>query len=152
MKKYLFPVTASLIIGTLMAFFLISGYENKEILTVSASAHTIYYVQRGVYSSKESMTDNMSEFEHYIYNKEEGKYYTYIGITKSKENALKIKEYYKKLGFDTYIKEKTTDNKNFLTVLNQYDEILKKTSDEGTINAICNQVLSHYEELVNGDN
>ena len=94
----------------------------------------------------------MSEFEHYIYNKEEGKYYTYIGITQNKENAIKIQEYYKKLGFDTYIKEKVTDNKKFLTVLNQYDEILTKTSDEGTINTICNQVLSHYEELVNGDN
>lgn len=151
MKKYFFPVISSLIIGTLMAFLLISGYENKETIKVSGAAETVYYIQRGVYSSKESMEDNMSEFEHYIYNKEEGKYYTYIGITKDKSNALKIKEYYKGLGFDTKLEEKVTDNKNFLEVMGQYDEILSKTDDEKTINVICNQVLSQYEELVNSE-
>ena len=151
MKKYFFPVITSLTIGCFMAFLLISSNDNKESIAVSKSAETIYYIQRGVYSSKESMEDNMADFEHYIYNTEGGKHYTYVGITKNKDNANKIKEYYKELGFDTYIKEKVTDNEKFLIVLGQYDDILSKTKDSGTINVICNQVLSQYEELVNNE-
>ena len=93
----------------------------------------------------------MQEFTHYIYNVEDNMYYTYIGITKNKKNAEKIKEHYKNKGYDTYIKEKITDNKKFLTVLGQYDELLSKTNEEETIAVICNQVLSKYEELVNNE-
>ena len=55
------------------------------------------------------------------------------------------------LKVDTYIKEKITDNYKFLNILRQYDEILSKTKDKETISVICNQVLSQYEELVNGE-
>ena len=151
MKKYIFPVCFSLLIGTLMAIFLISRYDNAESITVSKYAEEIYYIQRGVYSNKKSMQDNMMDFESYIYNVEDNMYYVYIGITKSRKNAEKIKSYYKEKGVNTYVKKKITDNESFLTILGQYDEILSKTDDKGTINVICNQVLSKYEELVNGE-
>lgn len=134
-----------------MAIIIISGYEDAETITVSKNTKTIYYIQRGVYSTKESMQQNMSSHSHYIYNVEDNKYYTYIGITTNKENANKIKDYYKKQGYDTYIKEKITDNESFITILNQYDEILSNTKDEGTIVTICNQVLSKYEEMINSE-
>jgi len=151
MKRYLFPISVSLILGILMSYFLISSYDKADSITVSKHAETVYYIQRGVYSTKENMEDNMGEFTHYIYNVEDNMYYTYIGITKSKTNAEKIKEYYKQKGYDTYIKEKITDNKNFLTVLGQYDELLSKTKENETIAVICNQVLSKYEELVKNE-
>lgn len=151
MKKYLFPVTFSLLLGVMMAYFLISGYDKADSITVSKNAETIYYVQKGVYSNKENMTNNMKDFQHYIYNVEDNMYYTYIGISKSKKNAEKIKKFYEKKGYDTYIKEKITDNTSFLTILGQYDELLSQTSEDGTIEVICNQVLSKYEELVNNE-
>jgi len=151
MKKYLFPILFSLILGILMSYFLISSYDKADSITVSKHAETIYYIQRGVYSNKENMESNMQDFSHYIYNVEDNMYYTYIGIAKSKKNAEKIKEHYKNRGYDTYIKEKITDNKNFLTVLGQYDELLVKTKEEETIEVICNQILSKYEELVNNE-
>ena len=138
MKKYFFPIIASFTIGTLIAFFLISNYENAESITISKNAKNIYYIQKGVYSSKDSMKKNMSAFSYYIYNVENNKYYTYIGITANKENADKIKNYWNKKGYDIYVKEKTIDNKSFVTILNQYDEILSKTNDEGTIITINN--------------
>ena len=151
MKKYFFPVITSLIIGSTMAVILINSYDNAETITISKNAKTIYYLQRGVYSTKENMKQNMSSFSRYIYNVENNKYYVYIGITANKENAKKLKAYYKKQGYDTYIKEKITDNDSFISVLNQYDEILLNTKDEGTIATICNQILSKYEELVNSE-
>lgn len=151
MKKYIFPVFTSVVIGTIMAVLLINSYDNKKALTVAKNVQTVYYIQRGVYSNKDSMKENMSEFESYIYNKKEGKYYTYIGMSQNKENAEKLKEYYKKQGYETIIKEKHTDNTNFLTVLSQYDKLLESTDNTQTINVICNQILSKYEELVNNE-
>ncbi len=134
-----------------MSYFLISSYDKADSITVSKHAETIYYIQRGVYSNKENMENNMKDFTHYIYNVEDNMYYTYIGITKNKKNAEKIKDYYKQKGFDTYVKEKITDNKNFLTILGQYDELLLKTQEPDTISVICNQVLSKYEELIKNE-
>lgn len=149
MKKYLFPVTISLLIGISMAYFIIKQYEGMPILAVSSNAETLYYVERGIYSDLENMENNMKEFTDYIYNTENNQYHTYIGITTNKENALKIQNYYKKLGYDTNLVEKITDNKEFINILRQYDELLNKTDDSESIKTICNQVLAKYEEMVN---
>lgn len=149
MKKYLFPVTISLLIGISMAYFIIKQYEGMPILAVSSNAETLYYVERGIYSDLENMENNMKDFTDYIYNTENNQYHTYIGITTNKENALKIQNYYKNLGYDTNLVEKITDNKEFINILRQYDELLNKTDDSESIKTICNQVLTKYEEMVN---
>ena len=149
MKKYLFPVTISLLIGISMAYFIIKQYEGMPILAVSSNAETLYYVERGIYSDLENMENNMKDFTDYIYNTENNQYHTYIGITTNKENALKIQNYYKNLGYDTNLVEKITDNKEFINILRQYDKLLNKTDDSESIKTICNQVLAKYEEMVN---
>ena len=148
MKKYLFPISVSLILGVFMAYFIIRQYEDMPALAVSSEAETLYYIQRGVYSDMDSMQEGMKDFTHYIYNVEDNQYYAYIGITTNKENALKIQNYYKSIGYDTFLKDKITDNDDFINVLRQYDELLSKTDDTELIKVICNQVLSKYEELV----
>ena len=148
MKKYLFPVTVSLLIGISMAYFIIKQYEGMPILAVSSNAENLYYIERGVYSDYENMENNMKDFTDYIYNTENNQYHTYIGITTNKENALKIQNYYKILGYDTNLVEKITDNKEFINILRQYDELLSKTDDSESIKTICNQVLAKYEEMV----
>ena len=62
MKKYIFPIITSFLIGSFMALFLINNYENAETITIFKNVKTIYYIQRGVYSSKDSMKKNMSSF------------------------------------------------------------------------------------------
>lgn len=148
MRKYLFPVSVSLILGISMAYFIIKQYESLPALAVSSDAESLFYIQRGVYSDMDNMKNNMKDFTNYIYNVEGNQYYAYIGITTSKENALKIQNYYKSLGYDTFLKEKVTDNKDFINILKQYDELLAKTDDNESIKVICNQVLAKYEELV----
>lgn len=148
MKKFLFPIFVSLILGVFMAYFIIRQYEDMPTLAVSSEAETLYYIQRGVYNDMDSMTNSMKDFTHYIYNVEDNQYYAYIGITTNKENALKIQNYYKTLGYDTFLKDKITDNDDFISILKQYDELLTKTDDNESIKVICNQVLAKYEELV----
>ena len=150
MKKYAMPIFISLIIGVLMAYFIISQYESYDGITVSKFASRLYFIQSGVYSDKNYMLEAMSKFSSYIYSIEDNMFYSYIGVSSSKENALKIQDYYKKIGYDTLIKEKIVDNSEFIEILSQYDEILSKTSDDESIKVICSQVLSKYEEYVNG--
>ena len=148
MKKYLFPVTVSLVLGIFMAYFIIRQYENMPALAVSSEAESLYYIQKGAYGDIDSMNEDMKDFSHYIYNTENNSFCVYIGITTNKENALKIMDYYKSLGYETTIVEKITDNKNFINILKQYDELLLKTDDSESIKTICNQVLAKFEELV----
>ena len=148
MKKYLFPVSISLILGISMAYFIIRQYETMPALAVSSEAESLYYIQRGVYQDMDTMSDNMKDFTNYIYNVEDNQYHSYIGITTSKDNASKIQNYYKEAGYETKIEERITDNKDFINILKQYDELLAKTDDSESVKVICNQVLAKYEELV----
>ena len=133
-----------------MAYFIIHQYESYDGVMVYGMASKLYYVQRGVYSNKENMENNMKEFTSYIYNVSDNMYYTYIGISSSKDNASKIQNYYKEKGYDTYIKENVVSNSEFVKILSEYDNILSKTDDKESIKVICNQVLSKYEEYENG--
>ncbi len=148
MKKYLFPVFISLILGISMAYFIIRQYETMPALAVSSEAETLYYIKCGVYKDIDTMNDNMKDFINYIYNVEDNQYHSYIGITTSKDNALKIQNYYKEIGYETEIEQRITDNKDFINILKQYDELLTKTDDNESVKVICNQVLAKYEELV----
>lgn len=148
MKKYLFPVSISLVIGISMAYFIIKQYETMPSLAVSSEAETLYYIQKGVYQDMDGMESDMQDFTNYIYNVENNEYHTYIGITTSKDNAAKIQNYYKEIGYETVIEMRITDNKKFINILKQYDELLFKTDEKESIKVICNQVLAKYEELV----
>lgn len=151
MKKYIFPITLALIIGLFMANFFMKQYDITGKITIKRGDEKVYYIQHGVYSSKESMQTSMADFENYIYNIENEMYYAYVGITKSVENANKIKKYFNEKGYDAYIKTKKTNNDGFLIVLGQYDNILSETNNTDTIRVVCNQVLAKYEEIVNAE-
>jgi len=64
------------------------------------------------------------------------------------ENVDKIKGYYEQKGYDIYVKQININNENFSVVLEQYDGLLKESSDPEVIGTICSQVLNKYEELV----
>lgn len=151
MKKYIFSVFLSLFIGFLMSYFVISRYDNLESITINSNATKIYYITAGVFNTKEEMLSSMKNYPNYIYEYNNDKYYAYIGITKNKKNSEKLKEFYKSKGYDIYIREKITDKEKFIEILNQYDSILSNTDDNKTIEVICNQVLSIYEEMIKGE-
>ena len=67
---------------------------------------------------------------------------------KKEENAKKLVNYYKTLGYDVIIKKFEISNKNFLELLVNYDEVLKNTDDTAAISSVVNQVLMKYEEVV----
>ncbi len=148
MKKYLLTFVVALIIGFFLSNFFLKQYDNFEGIKVSNKGETLYFIQYGVFSTLESLEENTLALQNYVYSKQDNLYYVYVGITKLEDNAKKIVDYYKKLGYETIIKEFGISNKNFLELLVNYDEVLKNTNDETAISSIINQVLVKYEEVV----
>lgn len=148
MKKYLLTFLIALVIGFFLSNFFLKQYDDFEGIKVSGKGENLYFVQYGVFSSLESLEENTISLQNYVYNKQDNLYYVYVGITKLEENAKKIVNYYKNLGYDAIIKEFGITNKSFLELLVNYDEVLKNTDDETAIASIINQVLIKYEEVV----
>lgn len=151
MKKYFWSIFLSLVVGIYLGKFTLSQYDDFNIFPVSFSSDTLYFLQQGVYSNINVMKNNMVDFQYYIYDSEDDGYHTYVGITKNRENALKIKEFFKERGYDIYVKEVSVSNSSFVSVVSQYDILLSEATGDA-IESICNQVLSSYEELVINEN
>ena len=148
MKKYLFTFLSALVIGFFLGNFFLKQYNDFNGIKVSNVGETLYFIQYGTFSNLKELEDNTINLQNYVYNEQDNLYYVYVGITKLKENAEKIVKHYNNLGYEVIIKEFEISNKNFIDVLNNYDEVLKSTDDETTISSIVNQVLSKYEEVV----
>ena len=149
MKKYIIPIVLALVVGLVLGRFMLNQYNFEgKIIPVMNNKKQAYFIQQGVYSSKESMENNVKDFPYYIYMVDNDKYYVYIGITFLEENMDKIKGYFKQKGYDTYVKEISISDQNFIMVLEQYDSLLKESNDYEVIGTICSQILNKYEELV----
>lgn len=148
--KNIFPVVLCILIGFFMGTFMFKQYK-LDADPVLSTGENLYFLQTGVYSSINSMKESMQNTPYYIYTKDNNMYYSYIGITKNKKNLEKLKEFYKQAGYDIYVKEIFVSNISFLTVLEQYDNLLNETTDTKVIKSIENQVLSKYEELIIDD-
>ena len=146
MKKYIFPIILSLLIGTSFAYLMIKSYNNASSIVVSKDAKEVYFLQKAVYESKQNMINSMNDFENYIYNVENNMYHVYVGLTQSKNNAEKIKDIYEKNNYTIYIEKKYIANDELLTELSQYDNVLSQTDDLKTIKVIESQIISKYKE------
>lgn len=151
-NKNLYLTLLCLVLGILMGKFMLDQYSLKEEeVKVAKTNNTVYFIEAGIYSSKEEMEEKITNVEHYIYREEDGKYYSYVGMTLKSGNIDKLKEYFKNIGYEINVREFTLDEIAFLEVLQQYDLMLEGTDDANTISAICSQVLSKYEEIVLSD-
>jgi len=147
MKKNIFPILLCLLIGFFMGNYIIKQYKSKTNM-VSLTGDNLYFLSIGSYKTKDEMKNKLSNVSYYIYRKEDNIYYSYIAITKDLENLKKLKDYYKEKGYVISEKKIFVSNIAFLTVLEQYDMLLKSNNN---IEAIESQVLSKYEETNNED-
>lgn len=149
MRKYLKTFILASIVGFFLGILCIKQYKDKSTIKVSNSLSTLYFIQYGVFSSKNNMEENTINLQNYIYNVDDGLYYVYVGITKNKNNADKISLYYQDLGYSTIVKEYSVSNKKFIKEIESLDEVLINTEDNVVIGSIANQSLEKYESIVN---
>ena len=149
MKKYIFPVLLSIIVGFFTTKFMFDQYTNKEKLVPTFGVgENVYFIQQGIYSSTDSVKEHLKNFNNYVYTIINGKYYVFIGITKNQDVVKKMQEFYSKKGYITYVKEFKVKTSEFLLALDNFDAVLKETTDEEVIQNIINQTIAKYKELV----
>lgn len=147
MKKAFLLSGIFISLGAVFGVFLNSKYQDKIISTFS-EGKIYYFLQEGIYSSKEIMIENTKDLDAKLINEENGKYYVYLGITRDEDNAKKIKELYNKKGYQLYIKEVSLANEEFYNNVMQFDLLIKNTEKESEILTIEEVVLANYEEII----
>lgn len=140
-KSFIFPLILAIFLGFLCSKIVYAVY-NPEI----KESYNSYFVQSGVYSNEKVLNEEIKKLEAYTLMEEDNKTYVYVGITTSMENANKIKETYKNMGINTYIKKKKINSIEFLRNLEQYDILVNSVSKQEDLISILNVILSTYEE------
>jgi hypothetical protein len=147
MKKILVPLVSAIAVGLLLVIYFSSQYE-KKIDTVFQSDEKIYVLQQGVYSSPVNVTKYTSRLDNYITH-HDGQYYrVYVAITHNKNNVDRLEGYFHSKGNDIYVRELTTNNTEFLELIDKYDLLLESSSGDKELLQIEKQVLSKYKELI----
>lgn len=142
MKKYLIIIIISLFIGFLFSYYIIKEYDDA-VLPTFLNGKTVYLVQQGIYSNYDNMINNTKAIDNYIYEVKNELYYVYVGMSLSKDNAMKIQNIYE---FETTIATITLNNE-FIKTIEQYDSLLSETNDKDAIKEICKQLLSKYKSV-----
>lgn len=141
--NFIVPIVSAIVLGYLCANYVISEY----VSTTSNNDNIVYFLQVSA-SDKEENTNTNTNIKNQLTVKED-KYYTYIGMTLSKDEANKIKKIYKENNIDIYIKDKSINNNKFISELEQYDILLKNTNTKEEIDNVLGSILSSYEEVLN---
>lgn len=142
MKKYILTILISLLVGFFLSNYMIKEYDSN-ILSAFSEKKTLYLVQQGVYSSLDSMKENTSNLDEYIYSNIDNLYYVYIGITLDVENTSKIQQAYKNI--NTIVKTNVISDKELIDYIQKFDIVLKETNDNETVKEITKQVLKKYK-------
>ncbi len=148
MKQYIITFVIALIIGFFLCNFFIKQYNDYNGIKVVSNGYELYFIEYGVYDEVTDMEKETINLENYIYSEIDSKYHVYVGITELDSVANKIVEHYKKLGYDTKVKQYSITNKEFINIIKNYDNLIINIEDETAFSSLVSQVLTKYEEVV----
>ena len=144
MKKYIILTILSVGLAYIMAKIIFLEYQSDKVVALSSYSDKYYFLQLGVYSNYDSMLDNTTKLPNYIYMNEDNKFYVFSCISKDISNMNKVEEYYKSIGFDTYVKEFNLADDELSEVVDKIDVILRESNDG--IKELCKESISKYKE------
>lgn len=122
--------------------------SRSSISNVFNEGEVYYFLQEGVYTSKEIMEENTKNISIKAIEKKNDKYYVYLGITKDEKIAKKIKKIYEKEGYQIYLKEVRLNNEEFSSNITQFDLLINSTEKEEEILTITEVILANFEEII----
>lgn len=151
MRRNLYTIICAVLVGIFIGKFVLNQYDVSVTSTATNIVENLYFIKQGEYQTLEELQSNMGNIQNYIYIKDNNLYKAYLGITKESDNVNKIQNYFQQLGISTTVEQMMVGNSAFLTVLDQYDLMLKSSSENQTISAVCSQVLAKYVEIIQND-
>lgn len=141
-KNIIIVITLGILIGYLFGHLMYVNYEGIEYKEDDGN---IYYVQYGVYTNYEAALSNSSKLDNYKIIELDDKYYVYLGITTSFDNALKIKNLYLEKDIHTYIRSDYVNNSETLKRLKEYDLKLCELEHENDIQSVIKEIFLNQE-------
>lgn len=145
--KFIFPIILAIFLGYFCGFIVFKEYKSSD--TLAYANNQAYFLQYGVFSSKDSLNTNTNDLKSFVKTKEKDKYHVYVGITRDKANMEKIKGLYQVKGYDLYTKVLEIKDLEFINNLDQYDLLLNSAKTNEEIESILKTILSSYEEIEN---
>jgi len=145
-KGFIIPLIVSIVLGFISAQIVYNEYNKKQ----DKDSNNAYILQGGVYTTKETLEKAIKSFDNYLVVSEDDKYYVYLGMTTSKDNADKLKKLYEEMEIEVYILETNISNVEFVSSLEQYDVLIGSVDSSESLFFINEVILSSYEELVLG--
>lgn len=146
MKKTIFTSIFLLILGIIIGTK-INNTQNS-LANVFSEGKTYYFIQEGVYTSKQIMEENVNNINVKLIEHNNDKYHVYLGITKEESIAKRIKNIYEEEGYQLYIKEIKISNEEFDNNITQFDLLINSASSKEEILTIEEVVLANYEEII----
>lgn len=148
MKKTFIWILLALTSGALLGKFVFDRYEKIDVQNVISYNNYVYMLKYGSYDSLDDMSNKVTNVDRYIYIEKEGKIDAYVGISKTKKNANKIKKIYDNKNVKVIVQKVRLENEEFIQNLNEYEKLLDATEDEKSLLIIEKQILSCYEDVV----
>lgn len=139
LKKIFIPIFLSIICGAICGRLLYSIYEEKGVNVLESNS--IYMLIDSSYDDYNSM--KASSLSNYLYYEDSGKYNSVVGITRNKDNIKKIEKIYNKT---LEVKEYLLSNKDILSKIKEYDEIISTADDNEEIKKNIIKGLELYKE------
>ena len=146
-KGFFITMVVAIISGAFLGNFLFERYKEED-KAVLKETNSLYFFIEGVYNNKSQAEKSSENVKVKLITKEDANYVTYLAITKDEANLEKLEKLFKKLKVNATIKKMSINNKEFLTILEQMDLLLKKTNQNEELLAVNEVVLSNYQDLV----
>ena len=146
MKKTMMLAVIFVVLGAFCGNYLYRHVPST--VSVFQENQTFYFLQEGIYSSKDIMQENVGDLTNKLVTLEDNKYYVYVGITMDYDNAKKIKKIYEDMGYKVYIKTVSLDNEEFSSNVSQFDLLVKESESDDDVLTVEEVVLANYEEII----
>lgn len=145
MKKKLGAIVIVVLLGTMIGKLWVTKEKAYES---SKEVNSVYFLLENCYEEETEAKEKAEKFSSFTILKQDGRYCLYLGMTRDKDNALKIQELWKKQNVSLSRKEFVVENDKFLSELSQYDVLLKNAKKQEEIEGILKSIFSTYDETV----
>ena len=138
-KQIILVIILGSFLGILLGNFIFKNYQGTNYLE---SDGNIFYLQYGVYTSKEAAEVNSKKIikEHFI-KELDNKYYVYLGVTTDYDRAVKLQKELEQENIHIYIRSDYVENSETLEKLKEYE---KEINDEN-IQSVMKEIFENSE-------
>ena len=145
--KVIVPIFFSILVGFLFGKVIFNNYEDNTVNAFN-EGEKLYFIEIGEYES-ESDVKKIKNVDDFLTVLEGDTYKVYVGITKSKENSQKIKDFYSDTYNNISVREKYVDNETFIIQLKEYDKVVSIITKLDDLSSVQKIIFSNCLKSTN---